>query len=125
LNAERGTFPPLVNPNISRDYVYVDDIVDSFILAALHCEAMRGEIYNVATEKKSTIRNLAEISRNVTKMKTRPVFSTMPNRDWDLSNWYGTAKKFRKAVGWNPKSSIESGLKKTILWHTKNHLWHL
>lgn len=125
VNAERGTFPPLVNPNISRDYVYIDDVVDSFILTALNCEAMKGTIYNVATAKKTTIKDITRIMQKLVTIKTRPVFSTMPDRDWDLSNWYGTAKKFKKLVGWEPKNAIELGLKKTILWHTKFHLWHL
>ena len=114
MNAEHGTFPPLVNPSISRDYVYVGDIVNAFILAALTISKLAGHVYNVATEKKTTMKDLSHIMMRIIQVKSKPIFSTMPNRAWDLVNWYGNAKKFIRATGWEPQYTLEKGIKKTI-----------
>jgi dolichol-phosphate mannosyltransferase len=123
-HAEKGNFPPLVNPTISRDYVYVDDVVRAFILTALKIHTLKDSIYNIATGKKTTIRELAMIVKTLAKIQQKPVFSTMPNRGWDLTNWYGNAAKFKKTTSWKYDYTIEQGLKKTISWHKKMHLWH-
>ncbi len=125
LNAKCKTFPPLVNPTISRDYVYVEDIVRALISSALHIQKTKGSIYNIATGKKTTIRKLSLVFKRITGIQDSPHFSTMPNKKWDLTNWYGDALKFKKATQWTPITSLIQGIKKTIRWHKQNSVWHV
>jgi len=125
LYTEKKAFPPLVNPNISRDYVYVGDIINAIITTALQIKKLRGSVYNVATGEKTTIQDLSMIIKKLKMIQVNPVFSTMSNRRWDLINWYGDPKMFNKEMKWKCVVSLEQGLKNTIKWHDKNHLWHL
>ena len=125
LHAERGGFPPLVNPLISRDYVYVDDIVQVFIQSALHINKMKGSIFNVATGNKTTIRQLVRTVKSLANLKQKPVFSSMPNRDWDLVNWYGNATRLAIITQGKSFSSLEQGINETIKWHSIKKIWHL
>ena len=81
----KGQWPPLVSPDISRDFVYVDDCVDAFVQAALRVNpTIRGRSYNIATGKKTTMRELAEVARQTFGVTQEPVWGSMTNRNWDL-----------------------------------------
>ena len=67
----RGELPPLVNPRISRDFVYSDDVVDAFVAAASELrEDDYGDSFNVGTGRQTTIGELAEIARELYGIET-------------------------------------------------------
>jgi len=116
-NARNNKLPPFVNPNISRDFVYVNDIVEAFILAASKINKKNyGEAFNIASARKTTIKKLAFLVKKILKIKEKPVFGAMKNRNWDLAQWYGDNKKAKRILGWTPKTTLENGLKLTIAW---------
>ena len=45
----QGELPPLVDPDISHDFVYVDDVVDAYLLAAKNATMEPGAVFNVGT----------------------------------------------------------------------------
>jgi nucleoside-diphosphate-sugar epimerase len=110
-------FPNFVNPDISRDFVYVDDVVEALIsLAASIGKQYFGKIYNIGTGKKTTIRQLADLAKNLFNIPGQPQFATMPNRDWDLRDWYSNSEKINKDFNWKYKTGLAQGLKKTYKW---------
>ena len=59
----KGAFPPLVDPNTSRDFVYIDDVCDAFVQAAARLTPdIYGESLNIGTGRATTIRQLAKIA---------------------------------------------------------------
>ena len=116
-NGLRKTFPVLVDPEISRDFVYIDDAVEAAILAAtkgvVHSP---GASLNIATGKKTTIRDLAGIMQTLCDIPEKPKWGTMPNRTWDLKNWFGNPLLAKKVLGWKPRTSLSEGLRRTIEW---------
>jgi dolichol-phosphate mannosyltransferase len=40
----------------------------------------------------------------------------MPNRDWDVSDWYARTDEVRSRIGWRPRNSFREGLVKTADW---------
>src|ERR1700744_4962974 len=53
---ESGLYPELVDPRISRDFIYVDDVVQAFVDVGLKLsEADYGESFNIGTERNTTI----------------------------------------------------------------------
>lgn len=111
--AKKAKLPMFVDPNISRDFVYIDDAVEAFIAVAARLTSnYYGEVFNVASGKKTTIKELAYLAKKLFKIKSEPQFSAMKNRDWDLKDWYGNPKKIRKAFGWKAKTSLQQGLAK-------------
>jgi nucleoside-diphosphate-sugar epimerase/glycosyltransferase involved in cell wall biosynthesis len=113
----RRTYPVLVDPDISRDFVYIDDAIGAAILAAtrgvIHA---RGASLNIATGKKTTIRDLVGVMRKLCVIEEKPRWGTMENRRWDLKEWYGDPRLAKKLLGWRPRTSLEEGLRRTIAW---------
>lgn len=112
-----GTYPPLVDASLSRDFVYVDDVVSAFISTAFSIRpSLYGEAFNVATGKKTTIRQITFLIKELCRVKRVPVFGRMKKREWDVKNWYGNNSKIQKVLHWKPSYSLQDGLKKTIAW---------
>lgn len=117
-----GTYPPFVDPDISRDFVYVDDAVEASILGAtIGVKVKPGSSLNIATGKKTTIRDLAGKMKKICSIKDEPAWGSMQNRRWDLKDWYGDPTLAKRVLRWKPKTSLEEGLRKTLLWQqTRN-----
>ncbi|MCX5726132.1 MAG: NAD-dependent epimerase/dehydratase family protein, partial [Candidatus Saganbacteria bacterium] len=113
----QGKFPPLVDPDISRDFVYVDDAVEAAILSATRgVKEAPGKSINIASGKKTTIKEIASIIKDIFKIKNKPTFSTMSNRSWDLDDWEGDPSYAKKVLGWEAKTELGEGLQKTAGW---------
>ena len=116
--AREGTYPNLVEKEISRDFVYVTDAVEAFIDAALNMNpGIQGKSYNICTGEKTTLEQLVNLVRNEFKINEEPVWGNMQNRKWDLKDWYGNPSNSNKDLGWNAKTSLEDGLHLTYTWH--------
>jgi len=117
--ALKGQELPLENKGISsRDFIYVDDIVEGLILCALR--GAEGEVYNLASGAETTIKELAELINQLTGNPSPLKY--LPGRDWDRSGRrLGCIEKSEEKIGLQAKTSLEDGLQKTIEW-TKTHL---
>lgn len=112
-----GGLPEFVRPDVSRDFVYVDDASEAFIDAALNLrEEDYGESFNIGTGRKTTIGDLATIAREEFGVAAEPVF-TMPDRRWDVADWYATIDRARERLGWTPKTALRDGLRRTADWY--------
>ena len=117
--ALEGSYPPLVDPETSRDFVYVDDVCGAFILAAARMgPKLFGESLNIGTGKMTTIRKLAEEVRSKFAITAEPVFSSMPNRAWDVSDWYANPDKAHDLIGWSARTTLHQGLGYMASWIT-------
>jgi dolichol-phosphate mannosyltransferase len=111
-----GRYPEFVNPAISRDFLYTEDAVEAFIDVALNLtEADYGESFNIGTGQKTTIRECAELAKEMFSIPAAPVF-TMPSRAWDLPDWYADIEKVRNRIGWEPRTAFREGLIHTAKW---------
>ena len=113
----QGQYPPLVNPAISRDFLYVDDATRAFVQAALtSCRQTPGRSYNIGTGVKTTLGEVAETARGVFALATPPVFGSMPERKWDLPDWYGDPRRAQAELGWSSRVAFRDGLAATAAW---------
>jgi dolichol-phosphate mannosyltransferase len=113
----QGRYPPLVDPAISRDFLYIDDAAEAFIDAALGLrEEDYGESFNIGTGQKTTIGDLASLARELFGIAEEPSFS-MPNRRWDVPDWYADVAKVKARIGWEARTSVREGLARTIAWY--------
>ena len=112
----KGELPPLASPDVARDYVYVEDVCDAYLLAAAAPDQEPGAVYNVGTGVQTTIRRVVEVARRAMRIEAEPQWGTMPNRQWDTNVWLADNRKIRAALGWSPKFDFERGFEKTVEW---------
>jgi nucleoside-diphosphate-sugar epimerase/glycosyltransferase involved in cell wall biosynthesis len=116
-HAHKGEYPPFVNPEISRDFVHIDDVCRAFVMAAAKMNPqLYGQSYNIGTGIPTTIRDLAECVRDVFALPKEPVFGTMSDRAWDLPQWYADTARASQELGWQAQIPLADGLRQTMQW---------
>ena len=101
----------------TRDFIYVDDIVNGLIACAL--KGIPGGVYNIASGIETSILSLATIINELTENET-PI-SDPGKRNWDNSGKrFGSVEKAEKELGFTSKTKIRDGLEKTIKWTKEN-----
>ncbi len=106
----------------TRDYVYVDDVVNALILAI--DPKADGEIYFVGSGKEKSLLEIAKTIKKFIKNsehKLVPYPESLINMDFD--RFYSSSKKITKHLDWKNTVSFEEGIKKTINYY-KKHLSH-
>jgi UDP-glucose 4-epimerase len=116
----RGELPPLVSPMIARDYVYVDDAVEAFLLTAKAHGVDPGMVFNVGTGVQTTIRELVELVREQLTIGAQPKWGSMPDRDWDTDVWICDPTRIRETIGWKPARGLEEDLQRFADWITSD-----
>ena len=97
----------------TRDFVYVDDIIQANCKAASTPEI--GQSYNIGSGESVTIRELAELIRNITDSSS-DIIHTEP-RDGDINQSKADISKAKSKLGYEPTVSLREGLKRTVDWY--------
>ena len=109
-------WPKFTNLNISRDFIYVEDVCDLIEKLVKKIDGLDNfEIFNVGTGVKTTLGDLAQICEEYFNMPT--VETGYVSRDWDLEDWYANINKAKKYLNWQPTTDIRTGLRKMKLWY--------
>lgn len=116
----RGELPELVDPDVARDFVYVDDVAEAYILAATRRGGEYGAIYNVGTGVQTTVRDVVRAARKVLDIPAEPRWGSMPGRVWDTTAWVADIRRIGRALGWKPKAQFESAFRGTVDWFREN-----
>jgi UDP-glucose 4-epimerase len=116
----RGELPDLVDPSVARDFVYVDDVNDAFILAASQPFSTCGRIFNVGTGVQTSIREAVDEARQLLRIAAEPRWGSMANRSWDSASWVANSSSIREKLGWNPRYSFAAGFEAFLAWIRDN-----
>jgi len=101
-----------------RDFTYVSDIVDGTILAAE--KITDGTPINLGTGKRYKIKDVAERIFQIMGWRPRKII-------YDTSKPVGVVSRAldisraKKLLGWEPKVSLEEGLRRTVEWYVNTH----
>lgn len=116
VQGAKGKLPRLVNPTIARDYVFIDDAVEAYLLAATHSDQERGAIYNVGTGVQTSLQEVVELTRRFFRIQEGPSWGSLPEREWDTEVWVSDNHKIREKLGWRPQQSFHQGFLQTVKW---------
>lgn len=117
VSKARGkAYPRFVQREVSRDFVHVSDVCNAFLLAAGNISRVRGDVFNIGSGIKTTIGELAELVAREFGIQEDPVFSGLPNRDWDILDWYSDSSKARDVLGWKAEIELGHGLVQVGEW---------
>jgi len=104
-----------------RDYIYIDDLIDAYILASIVPLKNKVEIINIGSGKGIAMKDLALIiSKSLDVSNDLLQFGTLPYRPDEMMYLVANVDKAKSLLGWEPKVSIEKGLEHTINWYSKN-----
>ena len=98
-----------------RDFLYIDDLIDAIFLA-LHSEAADGHILNIGSGKPLKIKDLIEVIQKKIS-KGMPIYGKIPYRDNENMSIFTEIKKAKALLNWEPKVSLDDGIKRTINYY--------
>jgi len=96
-----------------RDFVYIDDIVDSFLLA-YRSNQTQFKIYNVSTGIRTSVETVVStILENLSKDMTVEYLEGTPGDQFGI---YGDSSLIKHDLGWTAKTEFTQGVKNMIIW---------
>ena len=104
--------------NMSRDFTYIDDIVDGVIIALESMEHGKNEIYNIGYGERVQLMDFVqEIEKNLDR-EAIIRYSPMHPAD-NQDTWSDTTKL--QALGYKPKVSMQEGVANFVEWYKTYH----
>jgi len=102
----------------TRDWTYVDDVVNALLAMGVKEEAV-GEAINIASGKEHQVIELANIVNELTGNKAGIRF--VPRRDWDVKRrLLASIEKAKKLLGYEPNTEFRDGLERVHRWFKDN-----
>ncbi|OGZ62648.1 MAG: hypothetical protein A2639_00580 [Candidatus Staskawiczbacteria bacterium RIFCSPHIGHO2_01_FULL_34_27] len=116
------------NGGQTRDFIYIDDVVDALILLAQKGPGRKAtedprqsrdknEVYNVASGKEIDLKKIIELIGQSLGADIKPEYKNSKNAGTEKSAL--DIKKIQKELGWSPKTDIKTGILKVIEWYKK------
>ncbi|MCF6158842.1 MAG: NAD-dependent epimerase/dehydratase family protein [wastewater metagenome] len=98
----------------TRDFIYIDDLVDAIILASK--TEIGGEVFQIATYKETTINEIADAVKELIEKETDEKVNIVYRdcRPGDVKRNFSDISKARKILGFEPKYDLVAGLRKTF-----------
>jgi UDP-glucose 4-epimerase len=114
LALDDETIPVFGDGSLLRDFVYVQDAVDAMLRCAA-TEAAYGQVLNVGNNRASSFRELAEIVVRVAGSGRWEFAPFSPERAaQEPGDFCSDIRKIARVVGWQPTTSLEDGIRKTV-----------
>ena len=102
-----------------RDFTYVDDAVEAFLLAATHPSAV-GRVFNLGGVGRISLRELAEQLVAVAGQGSYRVKPFPANRrKIDIGDYYSDCGLIARELGWKPRTTIRQALTKMVAYYRK------
>ncbi len=98
----------------TRSFCYVSDLVAG-ILAVMFADNLKGEVFNLGNPEEYTVKDLAQKVKAMTGSASPITFEALPEDD--PTQRKPDITKIKTALGWEPKISVDEGLKKTIAFY--------
>jgi len=102
-----------------RDYIFVDDIVQGYLLLAQNICRMKlsGRAFNFSNEEPVRTRDMVKaIFRS---LGCKPRYRILNTAKFEIERQYLDSRKARKQLRWRPAHSLQAGLRKTVAWYVR------
>lgn len=119
LSALHGQDVPLTPGEQQRDYVYVDDVVDALVRAGTWL-VPPGSVLNIGSGVGTPVRQVAERILDLMGNPVRLLVGALPTRPDEIMEMSADIAAARESLGWQPRISLEEGLRMSIDWFTQH-----
>lgn len=118
LNNEE--IPMFGDGTTSRDYTYIDDIVDG-IVKSCNYALTNEDVYEILNIGNSSPTSLKEMINTIAKvLNVEPKIKQLPMQPGDVDRTYADVSKAKELIGYEPKTTFEEGIKKFVEWYKQN-----
>ncbi|MFB9843920.1 NAD-dependent epimerase/dehydratase family protein [Mucilaginibacter ginsenosidivorans] len=123
INAALANKRPIVygNGGISRDFTYIENVVQANIKGLLSGENVKHEVLNIACGESTTLNELWQIVKNINNAGTSPIYKAA--RKGDIEHNHASIEKASILIGYKPDIFIKEGLVITNDWFRLNRNW--
>lgn len=120
LMLEDKEIPMFGDGTTSRDYTYIDDIVNGIDRACKYALENK-DVYEILNIGNSSPISLKEMINIIGKtLNVRPKINQLPMQPGDVERTYADISKAKRLIGYEPKTSFEEGIKKFVEWYKDN-----
>jgi len=103
-----------------RDFSYVDDVVDAFLMTAAS-EHANGRVFNLGGDSVETLRDLAELLIKVNGGGEFVIREfPLDRKRIDIGDYYADFKLIRSTFGWQPKVPLQEALRRTLDYYRRH-----
>lgn len=102
----------------SRDFTYIDNVIEANLKACLASKEASGQVYNIAFGGRDTLNSLYKKLNEL--LEKNILANYAPEREGDIKHSNACINKARKLLKYNPKYSMDEGLELTIEWYKEN-----
>ena len=96
-----------------RDFNYVDDVVDAFLLAT-DDDRLKGSVYNLGHPTAYSLLEFVQCLKQYCHFEFNLVPFPSDHASIDIGDYYGDYSRFSSLTGWRPKVDLDEGLRRTI-----------
>ncbi|MFC7397130.1 NAD-dependent epimerase/dehydratase family protein [Chelatococcus sp. GCM10030263] len=120
LSALRGQPMKLSSPDVSRDFIFVDDVVR----AVEHCmdqgAGVEGSVFNLGTGIEHSIREAAELVESIHGRPLPLEWGAVVRQPWDSPRWVADTTRQTEVLGYTAQTSFRDGLAATYRWFAEH-----
>jgi len=120
-NALKGDKINLTEATVTRDFIFIEDVVNLYMEAMGKCQKNKGEIFNVGSGTKTNLKQFLDYVLKLSHSESTVQWNTFPPVFYDNGIWEADMGKTFSHFNWRPNHTLEEGLKKTIDWMNKNN----
>jgi CDP-glucose 4,6-dehydratase len=101
----------------TRDYVFVQDIVNGYLRLAeqMNKMSLKGESFNFSDENPMKVMDFVKMIYEIAGKN--PNFKVLNKAKYEIKHQYLCSQKARKMLGWKPEYSLSEGIRQTIEWY--------
>lgn len=120
LMLDRKNIPMFGDGTTSRDYTYIDDIVDGIIKSCNYVLKNKDvyEILNLGNSSPVSLKKMIETIGRALDIK--PQIEQLPMQPGDVERTYADVSKAKELIGYEPKISFEQGIRNFVEWYKEN-----
>lgn len=102
-----------------RDYCYIENIIDGFVMAAA-CNEIKNEIFNIGSGSVYQLKHYVGLIIEELGVDRKLNYGAVEYRKNDLWSPQPDLEKIRAKLGWQPRVSLEEGIGRTVKWFKDN-----
>jgi len=122
LITEEKEVPFYGDGNTSRDYTYINDIIDGIIKSIIYLEN-NSDLYEIINLGESEVVSLNEMLSSLeATLKKSAIKKNLPMQPGDVLKTNADITKARTLIGYKPATNFQNGIKKFVEWFLRNDI---